>query len=61
MSILLQYHCYILDSHFRHVYNYCTSVHQQSQSRVSKHKKVPNQGGKMFVNTLCYSFGSLDL
>ena len=31
---------------FRHVYNYCTSVHQQSQSRVPKQKKAPNQGGK---------------
>ena len=40
----------------RHVYNYCTSVHQQSQSRVPKQKKAPNQGGKYYWHKFAQNF-----
>ena len=42
----------------RHVYNYCTSVHQQSQSRVPKQKKAPNQGGE-YCQCNCAKFSAI--
>lgn len=43
-----------LNEHFRHVYNYCTSVHQQNNRSTNKPKKGHVSGGAQLVGLELY-------